>query len=248
MVFLETTELLVPWVPEVLLVSEDGQAFLELQVLEAMMVLGAVMASQVPLVLPELQDSLDPLVLRVKLDPQGPLAQMDLQDKEGNLDHKDMLVLKALLVLLETMAVLAAKVKWVLLAFLELLDSWELGVPLDQLGLMVYPASEVLQVNPARTVPRESREPVVNGEKLVPQESQDLRVKMAKMDPLGNLVQMDFQELLEKGVLLASEDLQGQMASQEKRVLLGNVVAQVLQGPEERLESLDEMEPQEAQD
>lgn len=122
MVFLETTELLVPWVPEVLLVSEDGQAFLELQVLEAMMVLGAVMASQVPLVLPELQDSLDPLVLRVKLDPQGPLAQMDLQDKEGNLDHKDMLVLKALLVLLETMAVLAAKVKWVLLAFLELLD------------------------------------------------------------------------------------------------------------------------------
>lgn len=122
MVFLETTELLAPWVPEVLLVSEDGQAFLELQVLEAMMVLGAVMASQVPLVLPELQDSLDPLVLRVKLDPQGPLAQMDLQDKEGNLDHKDMLVLKALLALLETMAVLAAKVKWVLLAFLELLD------------------------------------------------------------------------------------------------------------------------------
>lgn len=103
-------------------------------------------------------------------------------------------------------------------------------------------------MNPARTVPRESREPVVNGEKLVPQESQDLRVKMAKMDPLGNLVQMDFQELLEKGVLLASEDLQGQMASQEKRVLLGSVVAQVLQGPEERLESLDEMEPQEAQD
>lgn len=36
-------------------------------------------------------------------------------------------------------------------------------------------------------------------EKLVPQESQDLRVKTAKMDPLGNLVQMDFQELLEKG-------------------------------------------------
>lgn len=35
--------------------------------------------------------------------------------------------------------------------------------------------------------------------KLVPQESQGLRVKMAKMDHLENPVQMDSQELLEKG-------------------------------------------------
>lgn len=115
-------ELLAPWVPEGLLVREDGQAFLELQVLEAMMVLGAVMANQVPLVLLEPQDSLDPLVLRVKLGLQGPLAQMALQDKEGNLDHRDTLVLRGLLALPGIMAVLVAKVKWVLLAFLELLD------------------------------------------------------------------------------------------------------------------------------
>lgn len=88
-------------------------------------------------------------------------------------------------------------------------------------------------MNPARMVQKESQVLVVNGGKLVPQESQDLRVKMAKMDHLENLVQMDSPELLEKGELLASEDLQGQMASQEKRVLLGNVVAQVLRGPEE---------------
>lgn len=113
---------------------------------------------------------------------------------------------------------------------------------------MVHPGNEVLQVNPARMVPKESQELVVNGGKLVPQESQGLRVKMAKMDHLENLVQMDFQELLEKGVLLASEDLQGQMASQEKRVLLGSVVPQVLQGPEEWLENLAEMETQEAQE
>ncbi|EGV99096.1 Collagen alpha-1(III) chain [Cricetulus griseus] len=149
---LENVDCLVLQVPEGLLVREDGQAFLELQVLEAMMVLGAVMANQ------------------VKLGLQGPLAQMALQDKEGNLDHRDTLVLRGLL------------------------------------------------VNPARMVPKESQELVVNGGKLVPQESQGLRVKMAKMDHLENLVQMDFQELLEKGVLLASEDLQGQMASQEKRV------------------------------
>lgn len=122
MVFQETTELLAPWVPEGLLVSEDDQAFLEQQVLEAMMVLGAVTGNQVPLVLLELQDSLDPLVLRVKLDLQDPLAQMVLQDKEGNLDHRDTLVLKGLLALLGVMAVLVEKVKWVQLAFLEPLD------------------------------------------------------------------------------------------------------------------------------
>lgn len=98
---------------------------------------------------------------------------------------------------------------------------------------MVQLDNEVLQVNPARTVRRESQELVVNGEKLVPQEFQDLRAKMAKMDHLESLVQTDFQEPQEKGVLLASEDLQGQMASQEKRVLLESVEAQVLRGPEE---------------
>lgn len=122
MVFLEKMDLLAPWVPEGLLVSEDGQAFLELRVLEAMMVLGAMMAYQVLLVLLELRDSLDPLVLRVKLDLQGLRAQMALQDREGNLDHKDMLVLKGLLALLGLMAVLVGKVKWVQLAFLEPLD------------------------------------------------------------------------------------------------------------------------------
>lgn len=35
--------------------------------------------------------------------------------------------------------------------------------------------------------------------KLVPQEFQDLRAKMAKMDHLENLVQMGFQEPQEKG-------------------------------------------------
>lgn len=121
-VFPETMELLAPWVPEGLPVSEDGQAFPELQVLEAMTVLGAVMANQVPLVLLEPQGSLGPPVLRVKLDLQGPLVQMAPQDKEVNLDHRDTLVLKGLLALLGIMAVLVAKVKWVPLAFLELLD------------------------------------------------------------------------------------------------------------------------------
>lgn len=88
-------------------------------------------------------------------------------------------------------------------------------------------------MNPARMVRKESQVLVVNGGKLDPQESRGLRVKMAKMDHLENPVQMDSRELLEKGELPALEDLQGQMASQEKRVLLGNVVAQVLQGPEE---------------
>jgi hypothetical protein len=122
MVFQETTELLAPWVLEGLLVSEDDQAFLELQVLEAMMVLGAVMGNLVPLALLELQDSLDPLVLRVKLDLQGPLAQMAHQDKEGSLDRRDMLVLKGLLALPGITAVLVERVKWVQLAFLEPLD------------------------------------------------------------------------------------------------------------------------------
>lgn len=112
MVFQETTELLAPWVLEGLLVSEDDQAFLELQVLEAMMVLGAVMGNLVPLALLELQDSLDPLVLRVKLDLQGPLAQMAHQDKEGSLDRRDMLVLKGLLALPGITAVLVERVKW----------------------------------------------------------------------------------------------------------------------------------------
>lgn len=98
---------------------------------------------------------------------------------------------------------------------------------------MVYPDNEVLQENLARTVQRESQELAVNGAKLVPQEFQDLRAKMAKMGHPENLVQTDFLERQEKGVLLASEDLQGQMASQEKRVLLESVVAQVLRGPEE---------------
>lgn len=119
MVFPETMELLAPWVPEGLLVNEDGQASLELQVLEAMTVLGAVMANQVPLVLLEPQDSLGPLVLRVKLDLQGPLVQMAPQDKEVNRDLRDTLVLKDLLALLGIMAVLAVRVKWVPLAFLE---------------------------------------------------------------------------------------------------------------------------------
>lgn len=100
-------------------------------------------------------------------------------------------------------------------------------------------------MNPARMVQRESQVLAVNGGKLVPQEFQDLRVKMAKMDHLENLVQMDFQELPEKGVLLASEGLQDQMASQEKRGLLESVVDQVLQGPEGWLENQAEMEPQE---
>ena len=122
MVFQETTELLAPWVLEGLLVSEDDQAFLELQVLEAMMVLGAVMGNLVPLALLELQDSLDPLVLRVKLDLQGPLAQMAHQDKEGSLDRRDMLVLKGLLALPGITAVLVDRVNLVQLAFLEPLD------------------------------------------------------------------------------------------------------------------------------
>lgn len=54
---------------------------------------------------------------------------------------------------------------------------------------------------------------------------------------------MDFQELQEKGVYLDSEGLLEQTALQEKRVLLGSVVVQAPQGPEELLENLAEMAP-----
>lgn len=108
--------------------------------------------------------------------------------------------------------------------------------------------SEVVRVNLVRMVPKESQDHVVNVEKLVPQVFQDRRVKMAKMGPLVNLVQMEYQELQEKGVPLDSEDLLDQMAFQEKRVLLGNVVVQALQAPEEQLENLAEMAPREAQE
>lgn len=122
MVFQVKMELLGPWVQEGLLVKEDGQDFQEPQELEGMMVLEEVTGNQVLLVPLELQDSLVPLVLRVKLDLRGLLVQMAPLDKEENLDLRDMLVLKVLLALLGIMAVLVVKVKWVLLAFLELLD------------------------------------------------------------------------------------------------------------------------------
>lgn len=121
MVFQVKMELLGPWVQEGLLVKEDGQDFQEPQGLEGMMVLEEVTGNQVLLVPLELQDSLVPLVLRVKLDLRGLLVQMAPLDKEENLDLRDMLVLKVLLALLGIMAVLVVKVKWVLLAFLELL-------------------------------------------------------------------------------------------------------------------------------
>lgn len=113
---------------------------------------------------------------------------------------------------------------------------------------MVFLGNEVLQVNPVRMEPKETQDHVGNAEKLVLQVSQDLRVKMAKMVLLENLVQMDFLELQEKGVCLDSEDLLEQMAFQEKRVLLGTVVAQALQGPEVLLESPAEMVSLEVQD
>lgn len=116
------------------------------------------------------------------------------------------------------------------------------------LAPMVFPGNEVLQVNPVRMEPKETQDHVGNAEKLVLQVSQDLRVKMAKMVLLENLVQMDFLELQEKGVCLDSEDLLEQMAFQEKRVLLGTVVAQALQGPEVLLESPAEMVSLEVQD
>lgn len=248
MVFLVKTEPLDQWAQEGLLVKEDGQDFLELQGLEVTMVPEVATDNQAHLVLLEQQDSLDPLVLRVKLDLQGPLVQMAPLDKEESLDRRDMLVLKVLLALLGTMVVLAAKVKWVLPAFLELLDSWEPGVLLDHLVLTVFLASEVLLVNPVRTVPKESQGHVVNVVKLVLQVFQGLKEKMAKMAHLENLVPMGFRELREKGVPLDSEDLLDQVALQEKRVLLGSVVVQAPLGPEERLENLAEMVPLEVQE
>lgn len=108
--------------------------------------------------------------------------------------------------------------------------------------------SVALQVNLARMVPKESQEHVVSEEKPVPQVFQELRAKMGKMGHQENPVQTDFQVLQENGVPLDSEDLQVQMAFREKRVLLGSVVAQDLQGPEERLVNLVEMVPQETQE
>lgn len=243
MVFQVKTELLDPWVQEGLLVREDGQDFQEQQGLEVMMVLEEVTDNQARLVLLELQDSLAPLVLRVKLDLQDLLVQMVPLDKEEKLDLRDMLVLQVLLALLGLMVVLVVKVKWVLLAFLELPDCQEPGVLQDQLVPMVLLDSEVLQVNPVKMVPKESQDHVVNAVKVVLQVFQDLRVKMAKTVLLENLVQVDFQELQEKGVHLDSEGLLEQMALQEKRVLLGNVVVRVPQGREELLENLAEMVP-----
>lgn len=121
-VFLVKMELLDPWAQEELLVREDGQDFLELLGLVVMMVLVVVMVNRAHLVPLEQQDSLVPLVLRVKLDLQGPLVRVVPLDKGVSLDLRDMLVLKVLLALLGTTVVLVAKVKWVLLAFLELLD------------------------------------------------------------------------------------------------------------------------------
>lgn len=115
------TELLDPWVQEGPLVREEDQDFLELQELEVMMVPEEVMDNQAHLVPLELQDSPVLLVLRVKLDLRDLLVLVVLLDKEANLDPRDMLVLQVLLVLLGIMAVLVAKVKWVPLAFLELL-------------------------------------------------------------------------------------------------------------------------------
>lgn len=113
---------------------------------------------------------------------------------------------------------------------------------------MVLLDCEVVRVNLVRMVPKESQDHVVNVGKLVPQVFQDQRVKMAKMDHLVNLVQMEYQELQEKGVPLDSEDLLDQMAFREKRVLLGIVVVQALQVPEEQLENLAEMVPPEVQE
>lgn len=110
------------WVPEVLLVSEDGQASPGPRGLEVTMVLVEVTDNQAPPVPLELQDSPVPLVLRVKLDPRDLLVQAAPLDKEENLDLRDMLVLQALLAPLGAMVVLAVKVKWVPLAFLEPLD------------------------------------------------------------------------------------------------------------------------------
>lgn len=234
-------ELLDPWVQEALLEREDDQGFLEPQGLEVMMVLEEVMDNRARLVPLELQGSLVPLVLRVKLDLQDLLVQVVPLDKEENLDLRDMLVLKVLLVLLGLVVVLAVKVIWVLLAFLELLGCQEPAVLQDQLVPMVLLDSAVLQVNPVRMVPKESQDHVVNAVKLVLQVIQALRVKMAKMVRLENLVQMELQELQEKGVNLEAEDLLELAAFREKRVPLGSAVVQAPQGPEDLLEKLAEM-------
>lgn len=237
MVFQVKMDLQDLWVQEGLLVREDDQDFQELQGPEVMMVLEEVMASQVPLVPLELQDSLVLLVLRVKSDLLGLLVQVVPQDKEENLDLKVMLVLKVLLALPGITAALVVKVKWVLLAFLELLGFWDPEVHQDHPGPMVHLDREVVQVSLVRTVPKESQGHVVNAVKLVLQELQDPRVKMAKMVLLENLAQMEFQELQEKGVHLDSEELPVLMAFQEKRVPLESVVVSAQQDQEELLEN-----------
>lgn len=249
MVFQVKMELLDLWVQEVLLVREDDQDFLEVQGLEVMMVLEEMMDSQVPLVLLELQDFLVLLVLKVKLDLLALLVQVAPQVKEENLDLKVMLAPQVLLVLLGIMAVLVAKVKWVLLVFLELLGCWDPGVHLDLLAPMVLLDSVVAPVSPVRMVPKESQDHVENVGKLVFQAVQELRVKMAKMVHLENLVQMEFQGQPENGAHLDSEELPEQMVFQEKRVLQENVVVSAQQDPEEFLENLAEMvalDPQES--
>jgi hypothetical protein len=113
---------------------------------------------------------------------------------------------------------------------------------------MVLLGNEVQQVNLVKMGPKESQDHVVNVGKLVLRVFQDPRVKMAKMVLLENLVQMDFQELQEKGVCLDSEELLEQMAFQEKRVPLASAVVQAPQGPEELPENLAEMVFLEVQD
>lgn len=56
------------------------------------------------------------------MDLRDLLVQVVPQDKEVNLDLREMLVLQVLLALLGLVVVLVVKVKWVPLAFLELLD------------------------------------------------------------------------------------------------------------------------------
>lgn len=242
MAFQVKMELLDPWVREGLLEREDGQGFLEPQGLEVMMVLEEVMDNRARLVPLELQGSLVPPVLRVKLDLQDLLVQVVPLDKEENLDLRDMLVLKVLLVLLGLVVVLEVKVIWVPLACLELLGCQEPVVLQDQLVPMVLLDSAVLQVNQARMVPKESQDHVVNAVKLVLQVFQVLRVKMAKKVRLENLVQLELQELQEKGVNLEGEDLLELTAFPEKRVPLGSAVVKAPQGPEDLLEKLAEME------
>lgn len=121
MVFQVKTDPPDPWVQEEHLVREDDQDFPGLLGLEVTTVLEAATASRAPLVLLELQDSLDLLVLRVKLDLQAPLVQAEPQEREENRDLRDMLVLRVLLAPLGLMAALAVKEKWVPPVFPELL-------------------------------------------------------------------------------------------------------------------------------